>query len=421
MLRRLHLFLHDFGGELARMPSVLPQIVPANLADNGPVRWCVRTDGHGGYLFVNNYQRLHPMPQRTGVQFEVKLADGKLLIPGEPTNIPADSSFLWPFNIDLGGAKLIYATAQPVCRLEQGKTTYTVFAQTPGVPAEFAFDTSQARVEFCNGESKPSGEAILSQLTPGTDPAIRLRSADGRESVIILLDETTSLNCSKIRLNGQEMLCISKAGITVDGNNLAATSSEAGDLSVSLFPAPQGLLCNGVALAGVPDGIFQRFTATLPAADPIKAVAKLVRPAGEPRQIKMGHGKVAEAPTDADFDQAAVWRIKLPGDISADRDILLKIHYTGDVARLYLDGKLIDDNFCNGSSFDLGLRRFAPAVYQKELELKVLPLQSGAPIYLPSEARPESGNGAIPAQLTGIDATENRTVQFSMRYNNVMH
>jgi hypothetical protein len=290
------------------------------------------------------------------------------------------------------------------------------------VPAEFTFDTTQAKVEFCNGHRQSAdGKTSLNQVKSGTDPAIRLHNADGRESIIILLDEAMSLNCSKISLNGQEMLCISNAAITVEGNKINANSTAPGDLRVSLFPAPAELACNGTRVAGVPDGIFQRFAAHIAAADPIKPAAELVQPAGETREIKMGHGKVAEAPSDADFDQAAVWRIKLPGDISADRDILLKIHYTGDVARLYLDGKLIDDNFYNGSSFDLGLRRFTPEIYEKQLELKVLPLMSDAPIYLPSEARADVGNGAVAAMLKGIDVVENRTVEFSVAENGGTH
>ena len=42
-LRRLHLFLQDFGGALATMPATLPDRQPTNQADLGTLRGrCVR-------------------------------------------------------------------------------------------------------------------------------------------------------------------------------------------------------------------------------------------------------------------------------------------------------------------------------------------------------------------------------------------
>ena len=116
-LRRLHLFLHDFGAPLTQMPPTLPDLRPTKKDDHATLRWAARSDGKSGYVFVNNYQRLQPMPAKKDVQFKLNLPGGELVFPKRPVTIPADSFFFWPFNLDLGGAKLIYATAQPVCRV----------------------------------------------------------------------------------------------------------------------------------------------------------------------------------------------------------------------------------------------------------------------------------------------------------------
>ena len=92
------------------------------------------------------------------------------------------------------------------------------------------------------------------------------------------------------------------------------------------------------------------------------------------RKITIGVQKVAEEPVDADFEQAAVYVIELPAD---HRDGLLQIDYRGDVARLYADGQLIDDNFYNGRAFQYGLWRLPADV--KQLELRILPLQKEMP------------------------------------------
>ncbi len=116
---------------------------------------------------------------------------------------------------------------------------------------------------------------------------------------------------------------------------------------------------------------------------------KKIKEAGPLRQIVKGRAKVAEAPTDKDFEQAAVYRIKL-GTRSEERNgKLLAISYRGDCARLYADGKLVADNFYYGRPFLFGLWRLQEGC--RQLELRILPLQPDAPIYLPREADRRAG------------------------------
>ena len=111
-----------------------------------------------------------------------------------------------------------------------------------------------------------------------------------------------------------------------------------------------------------------------------------LREAAAPRPITIGVNKVAEAPTDADFDRAAIYTITLPDDLSlfTPHSSLLQIDYRGDVARLYADGKLIDDNFYYGRPFQYALWRLPKDC--RKLELRILPLQKDMPIYFPREA-----------------------------------
>lgn len=102
------------------------------------------------------------------------------------------------------------------------------------------------------------------------------------------------------------------------------------------------------------------------------------------REITIGVNKVAESPVNADFDNAAVYKIEnIPAADSRD-GLLLKIDYRGDVARLYCNGQLIEDNFYNGLPMYYGLWRLPQDVTQ--LELRILPLQDNMPVYFPEEA-----------------------------------
>ena len=107
-----------------------------------------------------------------------------------------------------------------------------------------------------------------------------------------------------------------------------------------------------------------------------------IKEAGPFRTITIGVNKVAEEPTDEDFDEAAVYTVNLP-ETSREGN-LLNIDYRGDVARLYVDGKLLDDNFYNGRPFQYALWRLPEGCTQ--LEVRILPLQKDMPVYFPREA-----------------------------------
>ncbi len=329
-LRRLHLFLRDFGAALSQMPTTLPDVLPANKADTNTLRWCVRSDGDAGYVFVNNYERLRALPAKTNVQFKLNLPGGEFIFPRQPVTIPADAFFIWPINLDLGGAKLCYATAQLICRQNEPDADTFYFAETPGVPAEFDFD-EQSSV------GRASSRAAFENVKSARKPAIKLQTKAGRQIQIVLLSEADSLALQR-----------------ADGK--------------IFFETPP------------------KFSAQAVHAEPVKS-------AGPPREIPMTSGKspVAIAPTDADFASAAVWQIKLPAKQDLSANPLLRIRYIGDVARLTLNGKLIADNFYCGREFDLGLRRYGPEIFTGDLRLEILPLRKDAPIFIEPQHKPKFG------------------------------
>ena len=127
------------------------------------------------------------------------------------------------------------------------------------------------------------------------------------------------------------------------------------------------------------------------------ATVQKVKEAGPLRAITIGVNKVAEEPSDKDFEQAAVYRIAVPQD-STSRQRLLRIDYQGDCARLYANGKFVADNFYNGRPMLYGLWRLPEGC--SELELRILPLQQDAPIDLPREADKTPGEHVNRIEIT---------------------
>lgn len=129
-LKMLHQFLLDFGEEFAPLDAWFSE---NDLSmDTASLRYCARTDGEKGFIFVNNYQRLDKMSAHRNVQFEI---NGKVF-PEKGMDISDGDCFFIPFGMKLDdNITLDYATAQPLCRigdtyffveLETEKTSYSI-------------------------------------------------------------------------------------------------------------------------------------------------------------------------------------------------------------------------------------------------------------------------------------------------------
>lgn len=109
-----------------------------------------------------------------------------------------------------------------------------------------------------------------------------------------------------------------------------------------------------------------------------------IQDAAAPREIPKGKQKVAAMPEDSDFDKAAIYIIGVDTALVAKADsVFLEINYEGDCARVYADGKLVEDNFWNGKPM---LVRVSDLV-AKKIELRILPLRMDALIYLQKEQK----------------------------------
>ena len=140
MLRKLHLFMHDWGDLLAPMEAVFPCPQDIPKGDDSFLRWSYRSKDGAGFIFINNYERLQNLSTKSHVQLEacgVKLP--KL-------TIPAGTMCILPVNID----GIRYATAQPIAKRD-GKI---YLAQVKGIPSTIALQNGKVLKNL-----KPSGTA----------------------------------------------------------------------------------------------------------------------------------------------------------------------------------------------------------------------------------------------------------------------
>ncbi|MGN0107916.1 MAG: beta-galactosidase [Hominilimicola sp.] len=135
LLNMLHMFVQDFGENFAPMEAVDAEMCVA-ADDVSSLRYGMRTDGKSGYVFINHYQRLTDLNDIENAVIDTGIVE----FP--PIDVKGEVSFFMPFNMNLDGKNLEYATAQPLCR--QGDTYF--FAEIPNIKAEYKFTDEKADI-----------------------------------------------------------------------------------------------------------------------------------------------------------------------------------------------------------------------------------------------------------------------------------
>ncbi len=393
-LKTFHLFLGDFGSSLATMTSYSPDRMPASKNDTATPRVAARFEKNHGFVFINNYQRNYPLPARKDFQVRLKTTAGDMNVPRHPTEIPSGAYVMWPVNLDLGGTVLEYSTAQLLCRL--GELNTYVFFAWPGLPAEFALESAtdeiieapQARIE------RENRHVFVDRIEPGKQIAIRIRKPGGQEIHIILLSREMARDAWKDNLAGRERLLLSATELYFTSNSVHLSTTDPSQLEFEILPKPDVTPTGFTASGSL--GLFEQYQ-THVKEEKMKATVEKLRDADVRPPVRIGQ-EVAEAPEAEAFQGAAEWSIQVPAITSPTvRNVFLRITYTGDIARVYADGRLITDDFYKGTPMQIALRQLSAPGADPTLKLQILPMRKDAPIYLPVSGHisfPSSGQVA---------------------------
>lgn len=144
LLKELHLFINDFQSETAPMESYFAAENITDRNDKTTLRYAMRKGEKGGFVFVNNYQRLDMLSDKNGIKFDV---DGEIF-PNTALTVNDGDCFFVPFNWEIGGVLLKSSTCQPICR--QGNTYF--FKRNGVNPIEYVFeDKVETEADFTYG------------------------------------------------------------------------------------------------------------------------------------------------------------------------------------------------------------------------------------------------------------------------------
>lgn len=343
-LRLLHSFLIDFGDRLAPMETVLPtgweKMTPQNRED---LRYAARMKDDKGFVFMINFQDhdtlRHDMKD---LQLKLNLKDETLCIPENGTfTLPKDQSVILPFNFEMGGAVLKYATAQLLMKIDDRGTDHYFFFAPTGMATEYVFDKASVR-------GKNSFKPVA-----GYKSTFAIKTASGKTVKITTLTRQQALNALKV--NGKLLIADATVLPTADGADLLCLGRNTVDYIV--YPSRQG---------------FKPQTATVETVTPQFEVKK----AG-PRRMSVSAFALGTLPQVQEY--------------------FLRINYVGDVAMAFLKGQLVQDEFYHGEPWTIGLKRYYSDLQTDPMTFYFRPLRSDAPFLrdLPRQAIPDFKDGPV--------------------------
>jgi hypothetical protein len=421
-LKLYNYFLQDYGEGLAPARVIQPTPQPTGPSDLSVLRASARLNGQSGFLFVNNYIREGETTARPGTQFELRLPGQALLVPAQPITIPANTYFCWPVNLDLDGIMLRYATSQPILRIRVNNDTYLFFKAIRGVSAEFAFPVeNHSAIHPERGTiSGQDGLLKVSGVEPGLSAAITSKGKSGLTHIVLLSAEQAE-DLWRVNVAGHDQLVLTRSQVYSDGQHMILRQIGKPSFDATFFPTGK-FMAGKAALEtgeGKQTGLFQSLRLRLPErkvalqAVQTRVVGKAPSPMLGPK-LAWHQGAVVMVPDDSSFSQAGEWRVTVPqGALDGLSDLYLDVDYQGDEARLLSGGRLLTDNFFNGTEWRIGLKRFLSASAPTTFSLQVLPLSRQASIFFEPGKQPKfDGNGQA-GKLDSIEALPEYEIDLS--------
>jgi len=322
------------------------------------------------------------MPKHERVQIRLQLPSGPILVPGSPIDIPANSYFILPVNMDLDGLRLRYSTAQPFCRIVSGKTVLYVFFAVPGIVPELSFAPELSSSIKVEGGTRidSSNQILVSGIEPSARAVVEGDLPGGEKLKLVVLSREQAQTATRVALADGNHLVLSPQEVYSDGQFMTLLATAKPDFYFAVWPSLNSTQGNGLPFKAQPDeGIFKGYRSL---GTPREIVASWA-PQQSAKPMPVSFSDPNTVPSLQEIEAAPRWKVRLPKDAFAGvDDLFLKIDYLGDIARLSADGHLLTDDFYNGMPWYIGLKRFRREVESGDLELAIVPWRDRADVVL---------------------------------------
>lgn len=358
-LKLIHYFLNSYGDKLAPTTTYLPEtnksIVPK---DVGTLRYTVRAKDNSGFIFMHNFQDHVALKDLRDLQLTVVTGEEKIQIPENGTfDLKKEAWAVLPFNMNLEGTRIRYATVQPLTRLTAENTNRYVFYSIDGLSPEFAIDSDSFQ-DIDTFNSSTSAEGGITYVKGENDEIFSFTlTKNGERSEYFIVPEDMALNAWMVRQEGREELMFSPATILEKSNTLELISHGLHNVPLYVYGSPGHIHIKGadVSSVDVPHPDLTGYEINF----------KQIDPPVELKQVTNRH-----------------WILNLDTEnLSSLNDIYLEIDYEGDMVQAFIGGQMVADDLYLGKPWIVGLKRFFRELSKQNMYFYFHPLYPGAPFY----------------------------------------
>ena len=405
----IHQFIDSYGKKLAPMFPIVPTDNPTTANDLEKLRYSVRSSKGAGFLFINNYLRHFNLANHQQVSFVINTGKEELKIPQNGTiNIGNGVYAVFPFNDDLNGVKLKYATAQPSTILNNKIQTFCYFA-VKGVTPEFCFDNSNIKsITALKAKIEKKGKlTFIKQLVPGKEGFVTITTLQGKTFQLLLLNEEEARYSYKFNIKGNETLLLTNKQVFYNEttNALTMRSIDENSFNIHAYPAINSTSFNLTKLQKTTP--FTSYLVQTPKWIPVDVNFKQI----SNDQLFNNYtdslkGATPTSPTyGINFDAKLPFKnyqIDMPKALPANvKDVLVEFNYQGNTAALYANNLIVADNYYTGDVMPFTLRRNQTLLKEQRFTLQITPLMPVSAIHF-ERGTPLDFTKKQPAQLNSI-------------------
>jgi hypothetical protein len=366
-LKLLNFFVNDFGYLLAPMVTVLPAdasgIKPENISD---LRYAVRVSKNAGFVFLNNFQDDTITSDKKDIRLSIQTGNGEIRIPAKGGfDLLSGENVILPFNFNLGGALLKYATAQLLMKSDDPSNPYFAFFTPEGMKAEFSFSKNSVKIQnSVNTKTEVSQSGLLVKCT--NDFAEFVVNTGGVKTRVLVINRSLALKSYVINLNKKKYLFFSDAVVLQDADTITFLSEGVNNYNFSVYP--KIVMTPRISAGQITKLSGNKMMTDFSISQPEFSL--------EPKTEMIGQMKLA---------------VDLPDSIPQGlNDIYLQIDYTGDTGMGFMNGKLFADDFYKGIPWQIGLRKFLSTQSTRQFVFYFRPMYKNASYLIDLQPYPAS-------------------------------
>ncbi|MBA7527517.1 hypothetical protein ES705_19693 [subsurface metagenome] len=359
-LKVLHYFTESFGEILAPMEVVLPDkrvSSPENIKD---LRYSVRKKGSSGFIFYANYQDHLETNEFKNISFTVNTNNGEVRIPeSDGFNLPSEENMIFPFNFDLGGVTIQYATAQPLLHFSNSNTQFYVFFAPEGIQPEFS--VSRQKGVILNGSScvvDENDNRWLIRCDASNAVEFVFGKSDGSTIQVLVINREQAEKSWLLKKDSKTFVVFSDATVIQEKDFIKFLQTGKNRVHFQIYPKDEYNMQSNEKMAEMSSGSIDLFSSY---------------------QIELSESELKIDVKEIDRNKLSV---NIPDQMPESvNDLILQIDYMGDTGMGFLNGRLAVDNFYNGSVWEIGLRTMMNEPGEKKLTFYFRPLYENASYY----------------------------------------